>query len=441
MHWKPPFAQREPQVRRIASQGLQAEFHPMTFRDWQQLAPDKAAREVHARVHSRLSSEQQRAAIAHLRSESELAREFAAARPDGPLRGVPYFLKDLFPVAGQPMLAGSTFLPEVRGAPLHDSVIVQGLREAGAVLVGRTHLQEFAYGITGENPHYGDCTHPRFPDRLTGGSSSGSAAVVAAGIVPLAVGSDTGGSVRVPAAFCGLFGFRLTPHDRFVADAFPLAPSYDTAGWFTATAEDMAHTIATLVGTTPAQRRPAGCYVPQPGLDDDVAQACSTAARRLAIPSDEGAFAAVAAGGVDTYNAVVADEAWQVHASWALRFRDRYDPAVWQRLNRVHTLSAQQRDAAKHNTVEIKHAWSEHFQKQETVVLPASPFGAPTKAQCTPENRTRILSLTALASIGGYPVLTLPVALPSGLSTGLQVVVPNVLSPAISWALGTFTTE
>lgn len=411
----------------------------MTFRDWQQLSPSKAAREVHSRLRSRLPPGQQRAVIAQLASESELTQAFAAAPQDTPLRGVPYFLKDLFPVAGQPMLAGSTFLPEVRPPAARDSLIVQKLRAAGAVLVGRTHLNEFAYGITGENPHYGDCAHPRVPDRLTGGSSSGSAAVVAADIVPLAVGSDTGGSVRLPAAFCGLFGFRLTPHDLFIADALPLAPSYDTAGWFTATADDMVTTISSLVGITATQRTPTGEYVPLPGLDADVAYACGNAARVLA--SDEGgaSFAAAAPGSVDTYNTIVADEAWKVHETWAERFRDRYDPAVWQRLNRVHALTEAQRAGARDATAKIKRMWSVYFESHDFLALPASPMAALTKAQCTLENRTRILTLTALASIGGYPALTVPVTLPTGLTTGLQIIVPRADSPVVGWALAKFT--
>ena len=413
----------------------------MTIRDWQQLSPADAAREVHQRVRAGLSSEQQRAVIAHLPNESDLAQSFAAAPRGQPLSGVPYFLKDLFPVAGRPMFAGSTFLPEVLPPATQDAAVVKKLRAAGAVLAGRTHLQEFAYGITGENPHYGDCTHPQFPHRLTGGSSSGSAAVVAAGIVPLAIGTDTGGSVRLPAAFCGLFGFRLTPRDALIADAFPLAPSYDTAGWFTATSGDMVTVIASLAGLSPTLREPRGCYVELPGLEPDVALACGNDASRIATIEEETQTAVRAAlsQSVDTYNTVVADEAWAIHRPWAERFRDRYDPAVWQRLNRGHATTETQREAARRSTDTIKRMWSDYFLDHDFMVLPASPFAALTKADCTLENRTRILTLTSPASIGGYPVLTIPVTLSSGLTTGLQVVLRSVDSPAIGWALKRFT--
>src|SRR4051812_35980223 len=187
----------------------------MTFTDWQQLSPEAAAREVHQRIRTRLAPAQQRAAIAQLCPERELTNRFAA-KNTSPLHGVPFFAKDLFDVAGLPTYAGSTFLPEVRPTPANDGAFVRAIKATGAVLAGKTHTHEFAYGITGENPHYGDCEVPGFPGRTTGGSSSGSVVVVAAGIVPFALASDTGGSVRVPAAFGGLYGFRLMPRDPWI---------------------------------------------------------------------------------------------------------------------------------------------------------------------------------------------------------------------------------
>ena len=145
-----------------------------------------AAREFRRRAESRLSPAQQRAVFAVRRTDDELAAAFAAAPAGAPLSRVPYLAKDLFDVAGMPTLAGSNFLPEVRPTPTRDGAIAKAFAQAGAVLAGKTHLHEFAYGITGENPHYGDCERPGFPERTTGGSSSGSAAAVAAGVVPLA---------------------------------------------------------------------------------------------------------------------------------------------------------------------------------------------------------------------------------------------------------------
>jgi len=410
----------------------------MTIRDWQQLDPAAAARELHARVHSRLSPAQQRAAIAVLRPEAELAADFAAQKSTAaPLAGVPYFTKDLFDVAALPTFAGSTFLPEVRHAD-RDGAATRALREAGAVLAGKTHLHEFAYGITGENPHYGDCEHPHFPGRTTGGSSSGSAAVVAAGIVPLALGTDTGGSVRVPAAFCGLFGFRLQPGEPWIRDAFPLAPTFDTAGWFTATLEDMRLALDTFVGLRPSTQPPRGCYFEPPGLDPDVSAACRAAAQRFAAPADSSTHAELTQGfapALEAYHTTVAAEAWAAHESWADRYRDRYDPVVWQRLIRGRVLSKWQLEDAATARHAIHEVWTKFFLTHDFLVMPASPCPAPTKAECTQETRTRVITLTAPASIGALPVLTLPVPLSSGLTTGLQIIVNHPQSPVLPWAL------
>jgi amidase/aspartyl-tRNA(Asn)/glutamyl-tRNA(Gln) amidotransferase subunit A len=410
----------------------------MTFADWQNLTPNSAARTLHERLRTRLRPEQQRATVAHLVSESDLSARFTAAAAPAPLARVPYFAKDLFDAAGMPTFAGSTFLPDGRPAGSHDGTFVAALRRAGAVLAGKSHMHEFAYGTTGENPHYGDVERPGFPDRTTGGSSSGSAALVAAGVVPLALGSDTGGSVRLPAAFCGLFGFRLTPRDPWISDAFPLSSSYDTAGWFTANAGDMRVSLAALVDVKKSPQAPRGCYLAMPGVDADVASACATAARQFAEPApgevrDE--LLSVFKQNVDTYNTVVALEAWDVHKSWAEKYRDRYSPGVWQRLTRAQSVTPAQTEAAHRHTAALRGAWEDFFKHYDFLVLPASPSAAFTKAELTLENRLRILNLSAPASIGGLPVLTVPVALSSGLTSGLQIIVNTTTSPVVDWAL------
>lgn len=410
----------------------------MTFREWQELSPAEAAREVRRRAESRLTPQQQRAVFAVRRSEEELAAAFAAAPSGAPLGRVPYLAKDLFDVAGLPTLAGSTFLPEVRPPPTRDGAIVTALAKAGAVLAGKTHMHEFAYGITGENPHYGDCERPGFPLRTTGGSSSGSAAAVAAGIVPLALGSDTGGSVRVPAAFCGLHGFRLTPRDAWISDAVPLSRSYDTAGWFTANAADLRTTIHALVGLGRALRPPRGCYLEMPGLDNDIAAACQRAALEFTMPAEPEVREALHRGferSVDTYNTIVSLEAWEFHRPWAERFRERYSPGVWQRLNRAHTVTPEMTRAAATHTAAMHALWADYFRRHDFLVMAASPAPAFTREEFTLENRLRVLGLTAPASIGGLPVLTIPVPLASGLTTGLQIIVPEATSPVITWIL------
>lgn len=412
----------------------------MTFRDWQALDPAAAAAEIHRRA-ARLTPSALRATLALLPEAPLLAARLEAGRArGGPLAGVPFFAKDLFDVAGWPTAAGSTFLPELRPTPSIDSALVAAFAATGAAAAGKTQMHEFAYGITGENAHFGDCPHPRFPDRVTGGSSSGSAAAVAAGIVPLALGSDTGGSVRLPAAFCGLYGIRFAPRESWIADAFPLSPAFDTAGWFTANASDLRTSLAAL-GVLPATSAalPRGCYLELPDVDPAVAAACAAAAARFAAPADAATADTLAAGFAparDAYNTVVAHEAWQVHRTWAERYRDRYDPGVWSRLSRGPGVTTEAKAAADAVCADVRAVWAAYFRTYDFLVLPASPLPAFTKAECTLENRNRILTLTAPASLGGLPVLSVPVPLAGGLTSGLQIVFPHRQSPVLPWALG-----
>ncbi len=289
-------AKREPKIAPVQTR---TSIDVVTIADWQALSrsdPTAAAREVSARL-TRLPAAQQKAIMAWTVDEAILPHHLASA-PDAPLGGVPYVLKDLFAVKDVPTLAGSSFLGEVQPAPQVNSSLVNALTQAGAALAGKTHLHEFAYGLTGENIHHGDVEHPHLPGRTSGGSSSGSAAAVAAGIVPFAIGTDTAGSIRVPAAFCGLYGLRLTPHHEWISDAFPFAPSFDTAGWFTAHAIDMLMLAKVLPGIRTATRKPRGCYLGFSALGQTatpaVTAACTRAAGRFAPAADASTANAIA---------------------------------------------------------------------------------------------------------------------------------------------------
>jgi Asp-tRNA(Asn)/Glu-tRNA(Gln) amidotransferase A subunit family amidase len=435
---------------------------PLPLAAWQSLTPEAAARELHQRV-AALPDPLRRAAVAWLKPEPELARELELRQPGGgsgssptvagsepgpaPLAGVPFLVKDLFDLAGVPTRAGSTFLDKVRPLPAQDSRFVRAFSSLGAVAAGKTHLVEFASGLTGENPHYGDCPHPRFPDRLSGGSSSGSAALVAAGVAPLALGTDTGGSVRVPAAWCGLHGFRLSPGDEYIRDAFPLAPTLDTAGWFTASAADLLAVWRAFQGRAsrpdepPVGRRTGelrGCYLNArklvPGMDPAVATACDYAAAELAPRADaatESTLLQSWSQAVEAYANIGMSEAHAVHRNWLGPYREHYDPVIWRRFTDAGNFRAEDIARAREQLAANRAAWTEFFRTCDFLVLPAVPCAAPTKSEATVELRRNILTLTAPASLGGLPVLTLPVPHSSGLTAGLQIVLPRVDSPVV----------
>jgi len=196
-------------------------------------------------------------AIVTLWAEQALAR--ARGPLSGPLAGVPVLVKDLFDTAGERTTYGSRVYAE--HVPERSAEAVLRLEAAGAVVIGKTNLYEFAWGVTSENPWYGGVHNPRHPGKTAGGSSSGSAAAVAAGIVPLALGSDTGGSIRLPSACCETVGFKPTLGRIPLAGCFPLCPSFDTAGPLARTAADCALAWSVLTGEPVPGPRLAGLTV------------------------------------------------------------------------------------------------------------------------------------------------------------------------------------
>lgn len=420
---------------------------PWTLSEWQSLAaqnPAEAGRELSRRLRTTLSPEQFRATFASVPSEADLVAAFErVANTIAPLAGIPYALKDIFYTANDPLQAGGRLPPDAILAHPRDSKLPHALRGFGAILASKTHLHEFAYGLTGENPHYGDCEHPAFPGRTSGGSSSGSAVAVAAGIVPLGIGTDTGGSIRVPAAFCGLFGFRTSAGHPLIADAFPLASSFDTAGWFTQAPQDILTINRFLVGRTPSvERTPRGCYVNFSMLgqsaDPEITEAVNNRAEQFAFAADKETHEQLRhafTGAAESYGVLQSIEAYQVHAAWLDRYRDHYGPAVWARIDRGRRWSEQQVEAARVKLAVVRNLWTSFFLTYDYLILPVAPFAALKKDELTQANRDRLLALNTPASLGGLPVLTIPIKLSSGLSTALQVIVNDPLSPVIPWIL------
>jgi aspartyl-tRNA(Asn)/glutamyl-tRNA(Gln) amidotransferase subunit A len=191
-----------------------------------------------------------------LADAAKIDRRVADGRDPGPLAGVPFAAKSLFDIAGQVTIAGAIARRDMPPARA-DAFVVAKLREAGAVLVGTTHMDELACGATGVNPHFGAVRNPHDVRRMTGGSSSGSAAAVAAGLVPIALGSDTNGSIRAPAALCGVWGIKPTFGRVSRTGVVPYAGSLDCVGGFATNVADMAALYDSLLGIDDADARQA----------------------------------------------------------------------------------------------------------------------------------------------------------------------------------------
>ncbi|MEO0607168.1 MAG: amidase family protein, partial [Pseudomonadota bacterium] len=195
-----------------------------------------------------IAEESARAAAAEIDSPRSKGLEI------GPLAGVPFAAKDLFDVQGEVTTAGAKLRSSAAKAT-SDAPLIARMKAAGAVYMGRLNMDEFAYGFATVNAHFGTTRNPHDYERLAGGSSGGSAAAVAAGLVPVTLGSDTNGSVRVPASLCGLFGLRPTHNTLPMSGVFPFVERLDTVGPFTRTIEDMATVFRVLADLPPPKRR------------------------------------------------------------------------------------------------------------------------------------------------------------------------------------------
>jgi len=407
----------------------------MDIAAWQKIAtqnPGQAA-ELSLARRQHISPAQQEAIWAWQHPATRAA--FAEA-PEGPLKGVPFAAKDLFHLRGVPTRSGG-ILPQRDSRK--SSALLDRLQALGAVVIGKTHLHEFAYGLTGENPHYGQVTHPHFPERDAGGSSSGSAAAVAAGMVPFALGTDTAGSLRVPAAYTGLCAWRGVPREPWITDVYPLAPSFDTAGWLTRTLPDCLQLWHLLYGSDAqdGNQTAKGVYLPSGHLGLSADAECIAMLHRAAhhltdqmLPPDH-ILSQMCIGVDTTYSVLQSTEAFAVHQACLDKNQDRYGQAVWQRINRGRHWTSAQLDAARLHALKIRAAYDTFFADYDFLVTPITLAPAPLVADRNANTRETLLRLNTHVSIAGRPALSLPVFRSDGLSLGLQVVFPSESSPAI----------
>jgi amidase len=308
---------------------------------------------------------------------------------------------------------------------------VQVLVDAGATMVGKTITDEITRGILGENAHYGTPINPRAPGRVPGGSSSGSAAAVAGGLVDLALGSDTGGSVRVPASFCGLYGMRPT-HGRIALDGLLLqAPSYDTIGWFTRDADLCARVGAVLLQSTIPAVRPRRLILAEDAFavaDQAVAQALRPVVDRLADRIGQVTTVRLAptrlADWMDQQQVLQGREAWETARDWIDRVNPRFSFEITERYLMARAYTEADIVAARAARADILQRMHDVLTEGTIVCLPTTPTPAPLRGERISARQTlrqRISALTCIAGTTGTPQLTLPLAEVDGLPVGLSL--------------------
>jgi amidase len=349
----------------------------------------------------------------------------------GRLSGLTFAVKDLFDVAGAITTFGnpdwaSTHAPAVATAP-----VVNALLQAGARLVGKTKTQELAYGLTGENIWQGTPLNPRAPDRFPGGSSCGSAAAVAAGLADLALGSDTGGSVRIPASYCGVFGIRPTYGAISLAGACPLAPSFDTAGWFARSASLLAGVGEVLLPggaqgvEGPLLRVEEAWINAQPG----VAEALRPALDKLEQLRGRPVGIRLAPEGIDSFfdhfRTVQAEEAWTALGGWIEATSPRLGPGVKERFAAAKLTDPAIAGPGRAFRRLVQGRIRPLLAGGAILVYPTSPCPAPLLTATLPEQdavRQATVGVTAIAGFCGLPEVTLPAAMVDGAPVGLSLV-------------------
>ncbi len=348
----------------------------------------------------------------------------------GELSGLDFAVKDLFDIAGTITGCGHPDWARTHGAAVATAPLVLALLQAGARLHGKTKMVELAYGLTGENVWYGTPVNPAAPDRFPGGSSCGAAAAVAAELVDFALGSDTGGSVRIPASYCGVFGIRPSFGAVSPAGMCGLAPSFDTAGWFARDAAVLERVGQALLpgggGTLAGLLKAEDAWM---NTSPAVAAALTPALEKLEAAWGRALVVSVSPEGIeDLYHAfrcLQAQEVWTTLGSWVEAVKPSFGPGVQQRFDaaKAQPVAATQRGRALRRAHQARMATL--LGGGGVLVYPTSPCPAP-KLDATADELQRVreaaLGTTAIAGLAGLCEVTIPVARVDGAPVGLSLV-------------------
>ncbi len=355
-----------------------------------------------------------------------------AGAPSGALAGLDFAVKDLIDVAGWPTGGGNPDWERAHPVPTRHAWVVERLLSAGASIAGKTGTDEVSLGILGENPFTGTPINPAAPDRVPGGSSSGSASAVAGGICDFALGTDTGGSVRVPASFCGLFGIRPT-HGRIdFTGICAQAPTSDTVGWLARDAAVFAKVGAALFGEATPTALPQTLLVATDAFgfaDPAVADALAPLVDRLAAIVGTRQDVTLAPQGLsvwkDAQRTLQSSEALRTFTPWLDRFNPRMQYGVARNLALASLLTDADRTRAALMREEARLRLRQLLPPGTILCLPTTPFPAPMLGLSISDlafPRERITCLACLGGLAGSPQVNLPGALVDGAPVGLSIV-------------------
>jgi len=403
------------------------------------LSPDDLVRSCLARIDARTELN---AFITVLRARAledaqQAMREMDAGHYFGPLHGIPVSIKDLVDVAGTPTTAGSRVPPRL---PEVDAPVVRRLRQAGAIIIGKTNLHEFAFGTTSDETAFGPVRHPLDPSRSAGGSSGGAAAALLEGMCFGSVGTDTGGSIRIPAAACGIVGLKPALGEISCDGVVPLSTTLDHVGPMARSVPDTGLLFQAMKGATVQGIAPAGGRlafgVPRPyfceRLDSGVRSALEATVLRMRANGYTVKEVTIehARWTPDVYLHICLPEASYHHAPFLTAHGDKYSPGVRLRLEMGRYLLAEDYVRALHLRERLTRAVDRALERCDALLLPTLPIPAPPLGAAMVDVdgvqapvRATMLSLTQLFNISGHPAIALPAGRgPEGLPRSIQLV-------------------
>ena len=354
----------------------------------------------------------------------------------GPLSGLTLAVKDIFDIAGYPTGCGQPHKLALSGIKTETAPVVQRLLQAGACFVGKTHTVELAFSLTGANTHFGTPLNPAAPLRLPGGSSSGSAAAVAANLCDIGLGSDTGGSVRVPASYCGLFGIRPT-HGRLSMDrSMPLAPGLDTVGWMMRDSETFLQVSQTLLEPDPhplpQQPRLLWLHDLFRQTGSGVGALFQTVFDRLRETGSSVALSGLTAlrpeEWLTAFRIRQGFEAWASHGDFIQRYQPALGPGIAERFAFAQSITRDQYENSLAISHRLQELLSDVLELDGVILLPTVPDISPllsSSEEELEEFRAQSLRLLALASLTGCPQITLPLLQKDGAPLGLSLLGPK----------------
>lgn len=350
----------------------------------------------------------------------------------GPLSGLTVAIKDLFDVKGYPTGCGHPgLINEAVPAESH-AAIVETLLNAGAEFAEKTLTDEIAFSLNGINHHFGTPLNTKAPDRIPGGSSSGSASATAGGIVDFAVGTDTGGSVRAPASYCGLFGLRPSHGAISLEGCMSLAPTFDTAGWFARDAETFLKVGDVLLeagGVKIRNPKPAVITDSLAVMDDGPRDVFETTVKRM--ESVLGSIGDVTldddglAYWLKIFRTCQAKEIWSVHGAWIEQESPEFGPGVRERLDWASKIDDEEVATAREVRTGYRARVNAVLHDHQLLILPTVPGLAPLKSSKIEDieiYRDRALSILSISGLSGVPQVSIPLASYDGAPLGLSLI-------------------